>query len=369
MTHLPAFIAVLATGAMLSAQVLAQGPADPPTSSEEQCLSAPDRDCLAGKVIPAAMAQDSPGIRLQEIAEALLSRGERDYAEQVLWAALGIGFDGFGTTTGLGANSDLWTVSRISRFLQLLDENDFVDLQLGTIDLLEDFLVHDRESVAREDALYLVFTTQLDLEAFDDALSTADRMASRWERHGDVAVANVEAGRTDEALALAEAIGSSTFRIKAMARIAVALAERGQIGVALEVVPDEASDIEVTNAHKAIVSALVANGQADDAIAYTNALTGPFLRSYVQDSTSEALARAGEIEAAMAMAESILVHQERAQAMATVGEILLASGEAELARDLLARFPRTGFWEDPTTESIDEARSRLEHAIVSAASR
>jgi hypothetical protein len=129
------------------------------------------------------------------------------------------------------------------------------------------------------------------------------------------------------------------------------------------------SDIEVTNAHKAIASALVANGQVDEAISYANAILGTFQRAFVQDSTFGALVEAGELERAVTVAKSISVRQQRAQAMATVGEVLVAQGEIELARDVLAEMPRTALWQDPVDESIEEAPARLERALSAATSQ
>ena len=299
-------------------------------------------------------------------------RGERDHARQVLEAAIDIGFEGFSTKTGFGANSDLWTVSRISRLLNLLDEHGFRELQLKAVELLESFLKYSPDSNAREDALYLVFIALLDLGELEDALSTADRMTrsvSKWVMYGDVAVAQAEARRTDEALATAERVGNATFRVKAKARVAAVLAEQGRIELAKDVLPSQASDIEVNNAHKAIASALAANGEINEAIAYANAISGMFQRAFVQDSLSGVLAEAGELEAAVALAKSISVRQQRAQALATVGEVLVAGGEIELARAVLAEMPRTALWQDPVDESVEESRARLERALSSATSQ
>lgn len=369
MKHHRGIIATLVAALGLSNPLWAQGEAGSQPTSPEMCLITPDPGCMNSLVIPDALAQDSPGVRLQEMAESLLERGEQAYARQLLEAAIEIGFDGFSTTTGFGANSDLWTVSRIGRFLDLLEQNGFADLQRATIDMLDGFVEGHPESNAREDALYQMFSAFLDLGAHDDALSTADRMASKWRRYGDVAVAYAEAGRTDDAVALSDAIGNSALRLEAKARVSQTLAERGRIELAIEVLPSGAPGIEVTNAHKAIASALVLAGRTDEAIAYADALPGPFRRSYVQDSTAGALAAIGEFGLALALADRISLGQQRAQALASVGEILVAQGEVDRARDILARFPSVSIWKDPVDESIDEARTRLEQAIDAAVSR
>jgi len=359
-------VAAFAAAVLLPEPGMSQSQTDRQLIFSEQCLTEPSSECLAQLVIPAATALDSPSTHLQGIAEALLLKGERDYAEQVLKAAIDLGFDGFSTETGFGANSDLWTVSRISRLLRLLDENGFDDLVLGVVELLERFLEREPESNAREQALLELFIAFHDLGELEMALSTADRTfvpASKWTRYGDVAVAYVEAGRIDEALAVTEKVGNPTFIAKARARVAAAVAAEGQIELAKDLLPSRSSDIEVTNAHKAIASALVATGRFDEAIAYANAISGDFQRAFVQDNTSGALAKAGELETAMTLAKSISVRQQRAQAMATVGEALVARGEIELARDMLAEMPRFALWQDPVDESIEKARARLERAL------
>ncbi len=323
-------------------------------------------------VIPAAKVEDSPGTHLQGIAEILLTMGHRDFAAQLLEAAISTGFDGFGTESGFGANSDLWNLSRISRLLTLLDENGFRDLQLEVVDLLEEFLAREPSPNAQEQALHLIFTTFLDRGELGPALSTADRISdavAKWVGYGDVAVAHATAGRLDDALETAGRIGNSKFRGKANARIAAALADQGKIELAVNVLSDAPPDIETTTAHKAITSALVAAGQFDEAIAYADALFGKFQRAFVQDSTAGALADAGELEKALALAKSISVRQQKAQAMATVGEELVERGEIALARDLLAEMPRFAFWQDPVDESLDQARDRLTRALEAAANR
>ena len=133
-------VAAFAAAVFLPGPCMSQNQTDRQLVFSEQCLTEPSSECLSEMVIPAAKALDSPSTHLQGIAEALLLKGERDYAEQVLKAAIDLGFEGFATETGFGANSDSWTVSRISRLLNLLDENGLDDLILELVELLEDFL-------------------------------------------------------------------------------------------------------------------------------------------------------------------------------------------------------------------------------------
>lgn len=343
--------------------------------SEEECFESPSSECLLVLAIERAKSEDSPGTLLQEVSEILLQQGERQRAELVLSDAIGLGFDAFSTETGFGANSDLWTVSRLSRLLTLLNENSFRDLQLEVVALLEEFLEREPASTAKEQALYTLFAAFLDLGELDQAFSAARRSSdpvSRWTRYTDIAVAHAKEGRVDEALEIAKWIGNLTYREKLRARVAAILAEQGNIELAQDLLSSGGSDIETTNAHKAIASALIASGQINEAVAYANGISDTFQRAFVQDSTSGALAEAGEIDSALTLAKSISVQQQRSQAMATVGEILVAQGEVELARDLLEAIPQrfswknllSNLWQDPVDESAEEARARLTLAII-----
>jgi tetratricopeptide (TPR) repeat protein len=371
-THFCRFRAVAATIAfVVSAWVPTIGLSEETINnypvSEENCLAFPSSECLLALAIKVAKSEDSPGTLLHEVSEVLLQQGERERAELVLGDAIGLGFDAFSTETGFGANSDSWTVSRLSRLLALLNDNGFRDLQLEVVAVLEDFLAREPASNAKEQALDTLFAAFLDLGDLDQAFSAARRSSdpvSRWTRYTDIAVIHAKAGRIDEALEIAKWIGNLTYREKLRARVAAILAEQGNIELAQDLSSSGAADIDTTNAHKAIASALVASGKIHEAVSYANAIPGTFQRSFVQDSTSGALAVAGEIAAALALAKSISVRQQRAQAMATVGEVLAARGEVELARDVLAELPRWGLWEDPVDESLDDARARLTGAII-----
>jgi len=343
--------------------------------SEEECFESPSSECLLALAIKVAKSEDSPGTLLQQVSEVLLQQGKRERAELLLSDAIGLGFGAFSTETGFGANSDLWTVSRLSRLLTLLNENSFRDLQLEVVALLEEFLEREPASTAKEQALYTLFAAFLDLGELDQAFSAARRSSdpvSRWTRYTDIAVAHAKEGRVDEALEIAKWIGNLTYREKLRARVAAILAEQGNIELAQDLLSSGGSDIETTNAHKAIASALIASGQIDEAVAYANGISDTFQRAFVQDSTSGALAEAGEIDSALTLAKSISVQQQRSQAMATVGEILVAQGEVELARDLLEAIPQrfswknllSNLWQDPVDESAEEARARLTLAII-----
>jgi tetratricopeptide (TPR) repeat protein len=339
--------------------------------SEEECLASPTSECLLALAIKIAKSEDSPGTLMQELSEVLLQQGERERAKLVLGDAIGLGFDAFSAETGFGANSDLWTVSRLSRLLTLLNENGFRDLQLEVVALLDDFLERAPTSNAKEQALYTLFEAFLNLGDLDQALSTA-RRAGKWAWYTDVAVALAEAGRVDEALEITKRIGNLTHRETLRARVASVLAAQGRIELAQDLLSSGASDIEITNAHKAIASALIANGQIEEAVAYANGISDTFQRAFVQDSTSGALAEAGDLDSALTLAKSISVHQQRSQAMATVGEILVSQGEVELARDVLEEIPQRvswknfplNLWQDPVDESAEEARARLTLAII-----
>lgn len=342
---------------------------------EEECLEFPSSECLLTLAIKVAKSEDSPGTLLKEVSEALLQQGERERAELVLDDAIGLGFDAFRTETGFGANSDLWTVSRLSRLLTFLNEKDFRDLQLEVVALLEEFVEREPASNAKEQALYTLFAAFLDLGDLDQAFSAARRSSdpvSRWTLYTDIAVAHAKEGRVDEALEIAKWIGNLTYREKLRARVAAVLAEQGNIELAQDLLSSGASDIETTIAHKAIASALIANEQIDEAVAYANGISDTFQRAFVQDSTSGALAEAGEIDIALTLAKSISVHQQRSQAMATVGEVLVARGDVELARDVLEEIPQrfswknllSNLWQDPVDESAEEARARLTLAII-----
>jgi len=173
-----------------------QGVSEEPTNihpvSKQECLSSPSSECLIALAIKVAKSQDSPGTLLQEVSETLLQQGQRERARLVLGDAIGLGFDAFSTETGFGANSDLWAVSRLSRLLELLEENGFRDLQLRVVSLLEDFLEREKGSDAQDQALYVLFTAFLELGEFEKAFSatvqTTDPV-TKWFRYGDVAVA------------------------------------------------------------------------------------------------------------------------------------------------------------------------------------
>ena len=343
--------------------------------SEEECFESPSSECLLALAIKVAKSEDSPGTLLQQVSEVLLQQGKRERAELVLSDAIGLGFGAFSTETGFGANSDLWTLSRLSRLLTLLNENGFRDLQLEVVALLEKFLEREPASNAKEQALYTVFAAFLDLGDLDQAFSAARRSSdpvSRWTRYTDIAVAHAKKGRVDEALEIAKWIGNLTYREKLRARVAAILAEQGNIELAQYLLSSGGLDIETTNAHKAIASALIASGQIDEAVAYANGISDTFQRAFVQDSTSGALAEAGEIDSALTLAKSISVQQQRSQAMATVGETLVAQGEVELARSVLEAIPQQfpwknlpwNLWQDPVDESAEEARARLTIAII-----
>lgn len=171
-----------------------------------------------------------------------------------------------------------------------------------------------------------------------DAQQVADIIPNQVDKVGvlnSVAVALAQEGKADEAKQVIDGIPNVDDREPALQAVAVALAHAGKIQVALRVAKGFPTSENKYRALETMVITLIDDGEVEDAKRLAERIEGILnieSKSFVLGKISTALAKAGEVDEALRVADGIPEPETKYWTLRTVAVALVKLGKVDEAR-------------------------------------